>query len=181
MAVAQNGEQPVRRQLELSEDEEEIDLLADNMSSNMVIEHSNASETVLREYDQYMHEMGQPKRAQQKNILEWWKGKKTTYPIMSTVARCLLGSEASSGAIELDIGIAGMYFPKHRLSTSTQTVEMKLFVKRNAHLLDYNFMLHIEGSDIDKYLPQAPSIPFVEQVEIDESSLADDDEQHFYI
>ena len=179
--MALNDEEPVRRQLEMSDSEEEIDLLADNVANNMAIEHSDASETVFREYDQYMHEMGDPKRSQQKNILTWWKEKKMTYPIMSTVARCLLGSEASSGAIELDIGIAGMYFPRDRLSTSTQTVEMKLFVKRNAHLLNYNNMLHIEGSDIDKYLPQAPSIPFVEQVEFDESSLEDDDVLHFYL
>jgi hypothetical protein len=48
---------------------------------------------------------------------------------------------------------------------------MKLFVRRNAAWLDYNNILQIDESDIDKYLPQAPSIPFVEQVEIDERTL----------
>lgn len=179
--VVQADEPNVRREIALSDGEEDVDLLADNISNNLEIEHSSASDNVFREYDQYMHEMGDGRRSHQKSILEWWKDRKTVYPIMSTVARCLLGSEASSGAVELDIGIAGMYLPNDRLSTSTQTVEMKLFVRRNAALLDYNNIMQINSLDIDKYLPQAPSIPFVEQVEIDESTLSDDDEHHFYL
>jgi hypothetical protein len=63
----------------------------------------------------------------------------------------------------LDIGVGGMFVPKDKLSLSVETLEMKLFIKRNYHFMDWNKMVNIPTDDIAKYMPEAPTIPFVEQ------------------
>ena len=69
----------------------------------------------------------------------------------------------SSGAIELDIGVGGNFVTKEMLSMSTVALEMKLFVKRNYHIMDWNKIIGIPDDDIEAYLPHPPQIPLVAQ------------------
>ena len=77
-------------------------------------------------------------RQNQKHILKWWAENTIKFPIMSNVAQCLLGSNVSSSMVEVDNGIAGMYIPRSRVSTATDTIEMKIFINRNKKFLDWN-------------------------------------------
>lgn len=111
-----------------------VDSIADQFSNSSMAESGN-HEVIKKEFFQYMTEKGDRQRDSQKKILEWWKAKAFSYPHLSKVAQCLLGIQPSSSAVEVDNGIGGHYLEKNQLSTATQVVEMKLFVKRNEKLI----------------------------------------------
>ena len=122
------------------------------------------NDEVMKELQTYLNdEAGKGQIGEEKHVLEYWKKKSVLNPILSHVARVVLGAEVSAGAVELDIGIGGMYLPKHRLSTSAQNVEMQLFIKRNMAFMDWNSIKSVEPSQMGNFLPTAPTIPFVEQ------------------
>ena len=138
--------------------------LSDALSESLNINDDVALDTtVMQNFDRYMHEQGDRDRQNQKYILEWWRTKKSSYPYLSQVARTLLGVEVSSGAIELDIGVGGKFVTKEKLSLSTVALEMKLFVKRNYHIMDWNRITVIPEEEIEAHLPHRPQIPFVAQ------------------
>lgn len=144
--------------------EEEIDELADNMENRLNIESNEAK--IRRNFALYSEEVDIPRcRADQKDILAWWKRKEYLYPDLAVVARALLASEASSGAIELDIGVAGMFVPKNRLSTRSSLLEMKIFIKRNEEFLDWDSVECLTDEERQQNLPAQPEIPFVEPLE----------------
>lgn len=144
------------------ESDDEVCELADAFTLN-AIRDTVVAAPILGNFERYLHEIGQRKQTSAKELLAWWKNKSAEYPFLSQVARCLLGVKASSGTVELDIGIAGMYLPKNRLSMSSQNLEMKLFIKRNEIFLDWNQIKCIEANNLAPYLPPAPCVPFVEQ------------------
>lgn len=169
--VANSKGPPSKPQRHIRFDQEtsdEEDFLADKFV-NAAINDTDINTPVLGNFEKYMHEIGKSGRSSQSEILLWWKDKSHEFPYFSEVARCLLGVMASSGTVELDIGIAGMYLPRSRLSMSTQNLEMKLFIKRNEDLLDWNRIKQIAGDNISAHLPEAPDFPFVEQEELLES------------
>ena len=53
-----------------------------------------------------------------------------------------------------------MYLPKSRLSSNTQIIEAKLFLKRNRAFMDWNSVVEIPPAEVNRFLPQAPSVPF---------------------
>ncbi len=159
------------RTLEMDE-ADEIDYLADEMSNVLVIEGEEAK--IRRSFSRYLKETNIPRlRKNQKDILSWWRNNRHEYPYLSQVARCLLGSSASSGTIELDFGVAGMYVNKSQLSTRPFLLEMKIFIKRNEEFLDWNTVECLTSDVRDEFVPSAPSMPFVDN----ENSEDDEDDQ----
>jgi len=153
----------VRSILNITDDEAfELDNMADAFSVASITDFG-VHETVKFNFRNYMKEKVQPNRAAQSQILTWWKENSARFPYISDAARCLLGSLPSASAVEIDNGVAGMFLPKSRLSTSTQIVEMKLFVKRNAKFLNWNEILQIEEENLEIHFPPKPKLPFVEQ------------------
>ena len=94
--VADDVESPTCR-LDFHESAE-IDDLADDIEHNLSLDPTEVK--VRQSFSRYCREINVPKtRKDQQNILAWWKSKQYDYPYLSVVARALLGSEASSGAI----------------------------------------------------------------------------------
>ena len=150
----------------------EIDELADDIETNL---NMDSTESKIRQsFNRYCRENDAPStRKDQKDILAWWKTKQHDYPYLSVVARAILGSEASSGAIELDIGIAGMFVPKNRLSTRASLLEMKIFIKRNEEFIDWNSVECLSEEMRESYIPSQPVIPFVEAEDSEEKDEED--------
>jgi hypothetical protein len=139
----------------------EVDDLAEEMSDLMNLESTESK--VRQSFYRYSREQAIPKtRKEQEDILEWWKSKQYEYPYLSVVARCLLATEASSGTIEVDNGIGGLFVPKNRLSTESSLLEMKLFVKRNEEFLYWNMVKCLAAEERQNFIPVPPVIPFVE-------------------
>ena len=139
------------------------------MDNQFHIESTEAQ--IRRSFNLYSQERDVPRsRAEQKDILKWWKSKQHLYPDLAVVARVVLASEASAGAIELDIGVASMFVPKNRLSTRSTLLEMKIFIKRNEHFLDWKTVECLSPEMRQQFVPSQPEIPFVEADE-DEDDL----------
>lgn len=145
-----------------SDDCFEIDHMADAFSVASV-SYCGISDTVYANFQRYLSEKLQRSRSEQKNILGWWQINQVSYHYLSKVAQSVLVSLASSSALEIDNGLGRMFLSKDRLSTSTQIVEMKLFVKRNETFLNWNNIRQINSKNLEQHLPRAPTIPFVEQ------------------
>jgi hypothetical protein len=161
--VADGGVNDPMCRLELGE---EPDDLTDAMNN---IRLDTTEGRITQNFARYCGEFDGPTtREGQKDILGWWKKKKFDYPFLSEVARCLIASEASAAAIELDIGVAGMFLPKNRKSTRPVLLEMKLFIKRNKEFLDWNKVECLTEEMRSQYRPKTPTIPFVEEEEEEE-------------
>ena len=78
--------------------------------------------------------------------------------------------EASSGTIELDIGMGGQFLDSQKLSTTKENIEMKLFITRNQEFLDWNEIVQVKKENLDAFMPPFPSIPFVENNQDEDSS-----------
>lgn len=68
----------------------------------------------------------------------------------------------------MDIGIGGRYRTKYNLGLSLETLEMKVFINRNYGLMDWNKIVSISKDDLERFMPERPSIPFVPIVDEEE-------------
>ena len=162
------------RQLEYLDIEEEPDPLADvlpSVNSNYRRDQCPAEQRARNELNSYlqMHCPSLVSRNSQKNVMQWWLQHRDKFPILFQVARALLGSEASSAAVELDFGLGSMYYKKDRLSTDPRMVEMKLMVNRNRNWMDWNSYTEIQNTNLDAHKPSLDERgPFAEQLSVDE-------------
>lgn len=161
---------PATRKLAFEKERDEIDPLADKFDGMEITSNTNTEAMIMLEFDKYLHEVGDRSRENQGEILNWWKMRVNKLPHFSQVARCLLATEASSGTIELDFGIASHFVTKNTMSVSNENIEMKLFIVRNQHYLDWNDIDSIPRENLESFSPQTPSIPFVE-APIDEQDI----------
>lgn len=73
-----------------------------------------------------------------KDIIPWWKIKKTDFPLMYELARFVFAVPASSAAAESNLSIAKLVATDGRSSLNPQTIEGKLIQRSNFDLVNFN-------------------------------------------
>ncbi|KAK1430026.1 hypothetical protein QVD17_12479 [Tagetes erecta] len=63
------------------------------------------------------------------DILAWWKGREVEFPVLSTTARDLLSSQASTIALESAFSTCGRIISLRRTRLSPEAVEMCICLK----------------------------------------------------
>ena len=162
--------------LDLSDSDSDYDSMGGSIPQDQISKYK----CIEYEWDLYMNGCTNypVSRKKQINILDWWELNKTKFPYLSQVARCLLGSQTSSGCVELDNGLAGLYTSKNRSSISSEMLEIKLFCNRNKEdFFDWNKLEKIDEVDIPKYMPKSFDLnsPFGHQEKSDNDDNYDDD------
>jgi hypothetical protein len=70
------------------------------------------------------------------DLLLFWKGKASSYPMLYKVARVVFGCPPSAGPVELDFCIAGLIVNSRRARLAAHYVEMCHFINRNRAEVD---------------------------------------------
>ncbi|KAK1429575.1 hypothetical protein QVD17_11789 [Tagetes erecta] len=70
------------------------------------------------------------------DILAWWKGRETEFPVLSAMARDLLSSQASTVASESDFSTFGWVISLRRTRLSLEAVEMCICLKDHLDAID---------------------------------------------
>ena len=66
-----------------------------------------------------------------RHVLSFWRRRATDFPLLSIVARSVLGKPVSSAAIERDFGEGGALITPRRNRLDAGCVEMSLFLRQN--------------------------------------------------
>lgn len=81
----------------------------------------------MSEWEQYISE---PLLHQDCNSLEWWKGKKSQYPILFKLAKSYLAVQATSAASERLFSTAGSILTKKRNRLNSELLDKLLFLNK---------------------------------------------------
>ena len=77
-------------------------------------------------------------------LLQFWREHAQDFPILSTVARSVLGYPVSAAAIERDFSVAGQLLTSRRSRLNSACVQMALFLKINATAVEQLYLPEVE-------------------------------------
>ncbi|KAK1414458.1 hypothetical protein QVD17_30202 [Tagetes erecta] len=83
------------------------------------------------------------------DILAWWKGRETEFPVLSAMTRDLLSSQASTVASESAFSTCGRVISLRRTRLSPEAVEMCICLKDHLDAIDRKRHLTSLEDDIE--------------------------------